>query len=660
MTSYHGDRKATNRRSLIPEECSEVSYDRIGFAFPFVNRDDECRQLVQMLYDGLYIHLPKQQETFDHIKGALSFPYALGLSGIGKTRFGRVGLLKYADTYFAPMTCASANAHGHTNSDHKFREFMELIRDCLNIRVGLETILSYGGSVENFIARSILFEWLKCSLDSNQSVAQLQEACKSTYFGNLTVASVLDAVFELGKYSCVYINIDEADKGSEHLATIISIFGSYFATGKCLLFFVSGIKTSTLKAKLSVSTIKPQPINLPPLSIDHMRDIVRKVLPCYDVENRLFSHLLWLTGGIPKYLVSLLCCAGLDANQLPTDPFNSEVITQYLQLSTTSFISIMNRFKTKALSFDQYQRTGCTVFQYLVALSVSNIPVSPHTLVAENGFSIEKAEEEQLAYVGSDNRLQIPPVLLSHFYDNTTEPTRTLLRILASLNCTQTSRENEALLSAVIYYRILTASVFLKQNKVTLTYLLGDICSTERFQTAEVSIAEVLSKGVEVVQKAIKDAESIPKTPGIYINTATAPFADMIAVFPEMTLFVQEKSSIVANVKHMQRKLSSRISNNAVYKEIMKVSSSMSSKDLFLFITDDNDRVDVESRGLPDNCVCVCSEGHDKLLGPFIAQLRRHVLCRDATDSQMITAASTSSASIVTSSMDNVSKRVKY
>ena len=76
----------------------------------------------------------------------------------------------------------------------------------------------------------------------------------------------------------------------------------------------------------------------------------------------------------------------------------------------------------------------------LIVVTLNNNNNSSNNLA----FSIDDAQDRQLMYFDSSGRIQIPPILLSHFYDSVHQDF-TVLRILASLNCTQTPRlcENE-------------------------------------------------------------------------------------------------------------------------------------------------------------------------------------------------------------------------
>lgn len=595
---------------------------------------------MEILYDGLFQHLPRNPARFESLKGCLSFPFALGLSGIGKTRIGRVGIQTYVEL-FSNRGSSSSGAIEHL-SEPEFSRFVDILRDCLYIRVGLETI-GRGKNAEDFVARVILFEWLQYNLSDRQSEEELKLKCANTNFKNLTIASVLDAIFQSGEFKCVYIHIDEADKGIEYIIELLVLFGSYFATGKRLLFFVSGIKTTSLISTLSRSPIKPVPIYLPPLELDHMNEIMRSILPNYDVENRRFAHLLWLTGGIPKYLVDLLGAVAYNANmELGTSVDTIKLVAHLNDLDTTSFVAIMNRFKCD-LSFFSLESVNPLVYHHLVALSLSRIPMYEDTKLNGDTFPLSKAEEDQLLCVHNSVAI-IPPILLSYFYGNIREPCMKMLQILKSLNCTQTSRENEALLPTVLYYRIVSAIQFLQVEKVTLGYLLGDVNAAAAFHETVVTISGMSSEGVAIVKKTITGKASVPKLPGIYLNTPTAPFADAVVVFPELTLFIREMSSTVANAAHPEGRNRCRPSNAVIFAEYEKVGSAMKKNDLFLFITDDDDSTSSEPV-LPDNCVVICKDEHEGLFGSLVANLRKYVLCDWNDTNQNMTAHSTGSSS---------------
>lgn len=363
------------RRCLETQSICDVPYSQIGLVFPFVNRDVECSMLVKILFKCLYKNIPRSSTNFDSIKNDLGFPVALGLSGIGKSRFGCVGISQFA---------AKHVESSDVGEDPVFDAFVELISSserCLNLRLGLETVYNLT-NVEEMIARKILFEWLK-SFKVDGDMHQLEFECKHIS-GAVTIAQVLDIIFEQDQYECIYVNIDEADKGSDYLVMLLSIFGEYFARGKCLLFFVSGIKTSTLVSKIGASSMRPQFIHLPPLRIDHMTAIVNYILPSFQSENVLFLHLMWLTGGIPRHLAQVLASVAAIRGIDVRDRFNNHLMLDYLQMNTTQLISVINHFKS-CYSFIPGVFIPSAVFHDLVALSISDITLDldMHLLLAD-------------------------------------------------------------------------------------------------------------------------------------------------------------------------------------------------------------------------------------------------------------------------------------
>jgi hypothetical protein len=80
-------RRSSFDRRFVPEETADVDY--LGEIFPFVNREQECIDLVRCFGD---MDSMRGRGTFDKCKRDLKVPLCVGLPGIGKTRFARIAV----------------------------------------------------------------------------------------------------------------------------------------------------------------------------------------------------------------------------------------------------------------------------------------------------------------------------------------------------------------------------------------------------------------------------------------------------------------------------------------------------------------------------------------------------------------------------------------
>ena len=70
-----------------PHEDADLQY--LGEIFPFVNREQECIDLIRCLGD---MDSMRGRRSFDKCKRDLKIPLYVGLPGIGKTRFARIAV----------------------------------------------------------------------------------------------------------------------------------------------------------------------------------------------------------------------------------------------------------------------------------------------------------------------------------------------------------------------------------------------------------------------------------------------------------------------------------------------------------------------------------------------------------------------------------------
>jgi len=422
---------------------------------------------------------------------------------------------------------------------------------------------------------------------------------------------------------------------------LIDALGKCISNGIPIVFFASGIKEEKSVKALVQSSMSFKTIILPTLKIEHVWKIIENLIPGLTMEscNQFVRHLFSLAGGIPRFVALVLGSLAKVAGSK-----NLFVVDEVMNVMENMDCSKCNEVKAilKSMTVLPAFPVSKEYYRNLVALHLAEERVTDDTCIGfgtGRPFSILQAQEQGLMYLDKSGRVGIPPLLLSYYYANSAEPQKKLLRLLIDLDGIQSSRENEALVASMIYYRALAKRV-VGEMKVDLKHLLGNLSSS-------IEQIDVSALDSPIVSDIIISRLSIPKLPGFYINTKTASFADAVVVLKRhgegekrIVIFIQEKSCNTAKSKSLVLGRKVRPSNDIIALEYQKVNPAMENENLFMYVTDcdDQDEVQAHSDGiqLAKNCLVVCRSDLRALLGSTMSELRRFSLGYDRIDQSEI------------------------
>mgnify|MGYP005991557491 CR=1 FL=1 len=127
-----------------------------------------------------------------------------------------------------------------------------------------------------------------------------------------TLSNAFNFILSNSKFTTFLVNIDDASEASpDMLKSILKLFGDLLCNGYPVYFTVTGVyQVHNIEEVPALLSMKRDLILLPPLTTEDSCSICRQLGVLSQNENEainpLFLHLVWLAGGMPRYLGYLL------------------------------------------------------------------------------------------------------------------------------------------------------------------------------------------------------------------------------------------------------------------------------------------------------------------------------------------------------------------
>jgi hypothetical protein len=226
----------------------------------------------------------------------------------------------------------------------------------------------------------------------------------------------------------VVINVDQAEcLDGETWPGVIATMTKLTLKEK-FLFCVSGRHDEDMRAALEQSGMNFVSIVLPSLRMEHIVEIIEVLFArnVDDIVNNPFaSHLLWLTGGIPRYFEYLMYAAACSCPAFEVGPdrmrnINLPKLFEYLAaLDAKSAFVVFKRMKFECqphvTALTMPSRIACFS---MFSLSMNRVPVERTTVLGSledrDIYRVYDALEELLIDLDADSCVVIPPILLHY------------------------------------------------------------------------------------------------------------------------------------------------------------------------------------------------------------------------------------------------------
>ena len=724
---HFGDKKSscgTRRRSLDRSRFSRgsVPINRIGETFRFVNREEQCLQMLHLFWSMHLIFL--SQGAHDPSK-LLYCPAVLGLRGIGKSSFA-CEMLKHLLAWYerekwsdldllrdmkkAGMRVQQSHmpsAATSSQSDDEitaFTDFLNRLRShkVLNLTISLDDMRGVNNSNADRALHSLciamLYQALKYKIggdyvdgdDDKRNYEEFYLYLNMSEPKLLTIQNTMGVIAEITETTAVIINFDEVNLLTEEtlcqlllqLKHVI-VHGCSGAPGVPLYFSLSGLFHSTIPDAVKSSGMCMIEVILPPLKEAHMVQIIGELLGVKRFRlNPFLSNLMWLLGGVPRYLAFALADLARTANT--TDPAASVEATALLgeeklcslleSLDSSTMYGAVQRVEEKihpgaiAGPFDNSDVMG-----HLVALAVSECKVPDDFQLRQDvdkgmsrrpKYTINNARFDQLIYHAADKSILIPPLLLSIMHQNDVRSQNKNLKenhmvcVLHTLRNHLEVRENESLYIAVLLQRM-KAQLALNNNSMMLSNLLGIDPDPEVFTDIPIKpfAAGFITSGKKLDNSNMEEfLQDAPAPVRAFINGFKAPYADAGLVLPEVVILVQEKSSVLDKRASASSGELSAASPADPQKELFKEYEKVFGKEgdraeqeklkkwlgkrriLFIYITDGSTRSGRPRcepyANIPANMIVLTNELHKQCFGALVARLRLHTIANNSLDMQ--------------------------
>jgi hypothetical protein len=656
--------------------------DYLGRWFKFENREQECKLLVRAFAD---MDLHRGKHRFDVEKRDVHVPVCTGMPGIGKTRFARTAVVHLARTATGlssptneqvlnavPAMASSVWADdGATARMHEdlLRQLVLACHGHRNLRVALTRASCTKESLESDLAVELLAQWAKYrpraatgaalvlgedALADNLTV-ELRRTLAARFM-TPTVGAAVEYILSTASEPlagdavrrssddapAVIINIDEAQNLRDLLQLAIELLVRPLLVSNTRVFItITGITSDDITAAINASSVKPLDIVLPLLKQDHMVDIVATL---FNVRPDAVPHsvdtAVWWTGGVPRFLEYLLRQVAEKARARE----GVQGLWAWLQRANMNDVMDVVRMTSKVVMHDQALPSDLLDNLFSLTLAERPIPIScVLTTTGDPVWNVGYAQRRQLLYwegrPGSDGIVRLPPLVLSVVHQRSAAGAGASVRPLKIPSAHTTSDDIEALAVTALLHRLHAARI---ANKATimLSELLGN-GPLAGVQDVLLAVAAELSLRVlghklersnfeELARKTRADLVTSPKTTcSAFVNGRRATFADAFIIFPNLSLFVQEKQSVVARQKRAQGRTVSPVPKNEVKEEYDTVSMVVKDAHVFLYITDCRARDSDDEP--PPNTIIYTQDKHDKLFGSTLALLRAGAIEENAT-----------------------------
>jgi hypothetical protein len=462
LTVYGNEERNKQRKRPSVDRAKPsvgIGREELGQFFKFVNRDEEIKQLIN-LFANMDVER-KKELGWEWGKRNVVFPIAVSFSGIGKTTFLRLGVEKFLST---PSLQEGVSL-----------EFLSSLKKMTNIRLDCSSLAHIGGADGCVSAAySVSYEVFKYDLHSSRSrdvimdriefVSEMKKRSIRSGIEEFTIDQALEIILR----HCpdgIILNIDEADKlGSHDLMRLVICLGKWLLAGHRILFCVSGLHNKHMFDAFLKCGMSAEKIVLPALSRLHIGAILEDLFGCNIsgvVNNPFIGHLLWLVGGIPRYLEYLIAEATILGNCLDEDStINFTLLFGFLRdLDATSARELLRRLKSRChVDVDGIRPVSAQILSNVGSLRIARLRVKLDTELQPRGnsvYTIQDAMFDQILYLDKNGCVQIPPILLHRLHPERApcvDVAAPIMLILKQLDMTLNSRDNVTLFIAVLLH----------------------------------------------------------------------------------------------------------------------------------------------------------------------------------------------------------------
>lgn len=509
----------------------------------------------------------------------------------------------------------------------------------------------------------ILYEWLKYELRDDVIMSTLLVDLPFCICG---CKDVLE--FIIGQDGPVLLNVDEAQNiSSKVLFDIVTILGECLLHGVEVYFTISGLYDLDIKS-IILSAGRAVEIYIPPLDMNSCAEIVSEFMsPTVTLTadmvllNPFMRHLLWLCGGIPRYVSFLLFSIAEQFQMLSTDGhLLRESLSQYCvalgSMSACQCTEIVSRLKAHCFRGDSYIRTFTPeIKDNIVALCVTGERISSNvklcdkpcwayrssTLSNEDQRSVviqysESACTVGLAYMNAAEQMVVPPIQLHRICDESCSISK--ISILRHLHLVQGSRDDESTYATIMSYR-LKVSKLKGTTNVSLSYLLG----VEVPHSLQNVMLKVCESEVRVAERTVLSSDYQSLQVGVFtVNCPTASCTDMNCMLElenggRFLLCVQLKLRTAKNYRTLTTESTSKtLHKSDVIKEYQKIlvngQPPNNGNVVFVYMTDE-DAAAGEVFDFEDHQIVVVPQSkREEALGVFVNQLQKYAVSLSYAD----------------------------
>jgi len=285
----------------------------------------------------------------------------------------------------------------------------------------------------------VLYQWLRYDMPEITHAILRGKMGAGTSF--ITLGDIFACMMECG-IEAIMVNIDECDKlGTDDLSEVFRMFGHELCNGAPVYFTVTGIYNNQILNGIDGSGMGRQDITLPPLKCSDVRKIVEKL--GLDSGNQHYGQLLWLSGGIPRYLQKLLIRLALSINISSDSTIDGESIGRLKrcidELNPNKFNSLVATWK-----HDMNYVKGLPsslILSNIVALCVSGCRARNIVTIdigKMQSYTIGQALQDELVYLVEHNdgnqSIEAPPILLCQYHQG--DDTNIKAHVLCTTNTT--------------------------------------------------------------------------------------------------------------------------------------------------------------------------------------------------------------------------------
>lgn len=190
------------------------------------------------------------------------------------------------------------------------------------------------------------------------------------------------------------------------------------------------------------------------------------------------GHLLWLAGGVPRYIARLVHCIAVKAGVADSEYFTTDgrpsMLNYVESMKHQHFQDVLSKWLVTCSLAMKVTLPDEDVLNDIVSLCISEIPVAARRdckLDSGNTCTIGSAMQCELLHFGTDGRIVVPPLLLSQFCNHSENSDSCRTIVLKNLDGVLSHRDNESLYLSVVLHRLKSAQTLdIKTVKLSETF----------------------------------------------------------------------------------------------------------------------------------------------------------------------------------------------